>query len=220
MEIVCNDCGSKFKIAESKLPLGRAVNIKCSKCDATIEVSAKADVSTEPSNARQGNEAKGGGAISYNASEKPFDYLQEGTETALLCEHDLEIRQKIHTVLEKMNYHVVEAASARNALKYMRFHTYDVLVLNEVFEATGADSNHVLQYLSQLPISVRRDMFVILLGDAFRTMDNMSAFNKSVNIVVNLENVEDMEKILKGALGEHRAFYKVLRESLVKIGRE
>jgi CheY-like chemotaxis protein len=155
----------------------------------------------------------------YDPLERPFDYLEEGIETALLCEHDLAVRQKIRTLLEQMDYHVVEAASARNALKYMRFHVYDLVVLNETFEANDAASNHVLQYLSQLPISTRRNMFVALLGKGFRTMDNMLAFNKSVNLVVNLKDMNDMEKILKGSLKEHGAFYDIFMESLKKTGR-
>jgi predicted Zn finger-like uncharacterized protein len=221
MEIVCNTCQSKFKIADDKVPSDRSITVKCKKCDEKIEVGSQAKSVPEdkPEKAavdKTGN--KGSGSVSFDASEKPFDYLEEGIESALLCEHDLQVREHIHKILDKINYHVVEAASARNALKYMRFHTYDLVVVNEGFEATGNGMNHVLQYLSQLPVGIRRDIFVILLSKKIRTMDNMAAFNKSVNLVVNLENVGDMKRVLKGALSEHQAFYKVFRESLVATG--
>jgi hypothetical protein len=60
---------------------------------------------------------------------------------------------------------------------------------------------------------------VVLLSKSFRTMDNMMAFNKSVNLIVNLSDLNDIEKIMKGALKEHKAFYKAFRDALVKIGR-
>ncbi len=216
MEIICRNCKSKFKIADEKLPPGRTVSIKCSKCENKIELDTQASASTGGGGEAAKTE-EGRGA--YKASEKPFDYLEEGIETALLCEHDLEVKQKMRTVFEAMEYHVVEAASARNALKYLRFHVYNLVMVNEAFEAEGADSNHVLQYLSQLPISVRRNIFVVLLCKEFRTMDNMMAFNKSVNLVVNLRDVDNMGKLLKGALVEHTAFYQVFKESLKKTGR-
>ncbi len=219
MEVVCQNCKSRFKIPDDKLPPGRVVSIKCSKCEGKIEVDTKSRASKEVPAVKPETAAKEVVSDAYDPSEKPFDYLQEGMATALICEHDLKAKHKIRSVLEGMDYHVVEAASTRNALKYMRFHVYDLIVVNETFEADGADSSHVLQYLSQLPVSVRRSMFVVLLGDNYRTTDNMIAFNKSVNLVINLQDVDDIEKILKRALSEHAAFYQVFMESLKKTGR-
>jgi len=219
MEIVCNHCQSKFRLADEKLPPGRSVAVKCPKCDNSIDVDGKEQHSPGEPASEAKAAGKDVGPVSYEASDRPFDYLQEGIETALLCEHDLEAKHKIQTVLDKMDYHVVEAASARHALKYMRFHNYDLVVVNENFESSTADDNHVLQYLVQLPISIRREIFVVLLSKSFRTMDNMMSFNKSVNLIVNLSDLNDIEKIMKGALKEHKAFYKAFRDALVKIGR-
>jgi len=219
MEIVCSHCQSKFRLADEKLPSGRSVAVKCPKCDNSIDINGQAQPSPREPASEPNAAAKDVGPVSYEPSDRPFDYLQEGIETALLCEHDLEAKHKIQTVLDKMDYHVVEAASARNALKYMRFHNYDLVVVNESFESSNTDNNHVLQYLVQLPISIRREIFVVLLSKSFRTMDNMMAFNKSVNLIVNLSDLNDIEKIMKGALKEHKAFYKAFRDALVKIGR-
>jgi predicted Zn finger-like uncharacterized protein len=219
MEIVCRDCRNRFRIPDEKLPPGRTVSLKCPKCDRRLEINTHSEA---PGIRQVGgletvvNEVD---SRAYDASEKPFDYVHAGVQTALLCENDLAVRKNIHDVVEGMNYHVVEAASARNALKYMRFHTYNLVVVNETFDAAGPDSNHVLQYLIQLPMSIRGDTFVVLLSNSLKTMDNMTAFNKSVNLVVNLQNIDDMESILKGALAEHEEFYQVFGESVKKTGR-
>ena len=68
-------------------------------------------------------------------------------------------------------------------------------------------------------MDVRRNIFLALVTDRFRTMDNMSAFQKSVNIVVNLEKIDDFEKILMRGVADNAAFYRVFKESLVKMGR-
>ncbi|NVM23902.1 MAG: zinc-ribbon domain-containing protein [Desulfobacterales bacterium] len=219
MEILCRHCKSKLRIAEEKLPSGQTVSFKCPKCKNTINIDTKARTAAAP---RAGSletivdEVSSG---TYDPSEKPFDYLEAGVRTALLCEHDPPLKQKMRAALEQMNYHIVEAASARNALKYMRFHVYDLVVLDETFDGAGPESNHVLQYLAQLSMNIRRNIFVALLGNGFRTMDNMTAFNKSVNLVVNPKDLDDMGKILKGALAEHEEFYRIFRESMKKTGR-
>jgi len=219
MEIICQHCKSRFKLDDEKLPSGKTVSVKCAKCENKIEIDTSA---LAPTNEQQKDVEAVVDEVSNSAYDplgRPFDYLEEGIETALLCEHDLEVKQKVRQLLDAMDYHVVEAASARNALKYLRFHVYDIIVVNEKLKSADVDSNPVLQYLSQLPISVRRNVFVVLFGKGFRTMDNMMAFNKSVNLVVNLKNIDDLEKILKGSLKEHTAFYEVFRESLKKTGR-
>lgn len=217
MEVVCPQCKSKFRIATEKLTAiqKESGSLRCPKCRGTIPLGN----SPSESAAQEAPEAGGAGADPYDASDRPFDYLEEGIETALVCEHDLEVKNAVCRHLEGLGYHVVEAASVRNALKYMRYHVYDLVAVNEAFEATGAASNHVLQYLNQLPMSIRRNIFVVLLGRQFRTMDNMLAFNRSVNLTLNVKDVDDLSKILKTALREHAGFYHVFKETLLSTGR-
>ncbi len=219
MEIVCPDCRNRFRIPDEKLPPGRTFSFKCPECDRRLEINTHSEAPGVRQVGGLETVVNDVDSRAYDASEKPFDYVHAGVQTALLCENDLEVRKNIHDVAEGMNYHVVEAPSARNALKYMRFHNYNLVVVNENFDAAGPDSNHVLQYLIQLPMSIRGNTFVVLLSNSLKTMDNMTAFNKSVNLVVNLQNLDDMDSILKGALTEHEEFYQVFRESVKKTGR-
>jgi hypothetical protein len=62
-------------------------------------------------------------------------------------------------------------------------------------------------------------MFVALVTERFRSMDNMAAFNKSVNLVINTKNIDDVETILKRGVSENTAFYRVFKETLKKMGK-
>jgi hypothetical protein len=101
----------------------------------------------------------------------------------------------------------------------MRFHIYDVVVVNENFDTENPDTNIVLNYLANLNVSTRRQIFVALLSGRFRTMDNMTAFNKSVNVIVNMKNIDDISSILKRSLADNTAFYHVFKDALKKKGR-
>ena len=155
----------------------------------------------------------------YDASEKPFDFLGPGVKTALACESDSAILSKLRFVLKQMGYHTVEPPNATDALKKMRFHSFDLIVVNELFDSTSPDDNPILTYLNDVMMSVRRNMFVALITTRFRTMDNMLAFNKSVNLVIHLKNLDETAKILRRAIDEHLAFYSVFQESLIKTGK-
>ena len=221
MDITCTHCGAKLKVADGRLPLDRPATLKCGKCQGKIEVDARKGEAKDFQSGGDGLNAMVHEVESkaYDPSDKPFDYLLKGEKTALICEQNPKTKETITTALKEMGYRVAEATTARNALKYMRFQTYDMVVVNESFEARSADTNHVLQYLAQLPINVRRHIFVGLVGNGFKTMDNMMAFNKSVNLVVNLQDIPEIEKILLGALADHENFYQVFWESMEQAGR-
>jgi len=204
MEVSCKNCKAKFIIPDNKLPTGQMVSLKCPKCKSKIEIKTPID--------EVASDTRG-------ALEKSFDFVEAGVETALICEQDAGLRKKIHSVLRRMGYHITEVESAWDAMKYMRFRVFDLVVLDEDFEGSGPESNHVLQYLGHQPMNTRRNIFVVLLGNDFKTADNMTAFNRSVNLVVNLRNIDELEKVLKRSLIENEEFYRVLKGTLRKVGR-
>ena len=157
-------------------------------------------------------------AGNYDASDRPFDFVEADAATALICEPDGTIREKLSSAAKNMGYQTTEAASTKDALKSMRFHLYNMVIVNENFDIQGG-RNEVLVYLETLAMSTRRQIFVALVTDKYRTMDNMAAFNKSVNVVINLKNMDDAGTILKGAVADNSAFYHVMQETLKKMGR-
>jgi len=155
----------------------------------------------------------------YDASEKPFDFIEEEGQTALVCESDATNIKKIVNNLNILEYHVTVTDSGRDALKKMRYHQYDLIVVNESFNCEGPDSNMVLMYLERLNMIVRRNMFVVMLSNKFRTMDQMMAFRYSANIVVNTKNVDDIEKVIQRGLTDNEFFYRIFNETLKEVGK-
>jgi hypothetical protein len=117
-----------------------------------------------------------------------------------------------------MEYHTTEAENGRDALKKMRYHVYDLVLVNEEFDTSDPDSNGVLIYLERLIMNVRRNIFVVLLSNRFRTLDSMMAFNKSVNMVININNIDEIDKILRRGLADNDIFYRTFQEGLQKAG--
>jgi predicted Zn finger-like uncharacterized protein len=213
MEIICQSCQGKLKIPDEKLPPGRAATVKCPRCSVKITIppdnEAAADAAFDDLFAFDEDDGDG-----YDATEKPFDFIEEEGKSCLVAEPDALIREKIHPTLDILEYHVTEVPNSREALKKMRYHNYDLVVVNEYFDTRDPDANSLLIYLERLPIEYRRNIFVTLLTSRFRTMDHMMAFNKSVNMMVNIRNVDDFDKILQRGLTDYGLFYKVFKESV------
>ena len=208
MEVSCESCQARFNIPDDKLPAGKSVSAACPKCKQKIKIET-------PSPYEERNAADDG--EQYDAADKPFDFVEEDALTALVCEDDPALREKIKNLLVLMEYNVSVAGSTREALKRMRYHNYELIVVNEMFDTSTADSNGVLVFLERLPMTTRRNMFVCLIGTRYRTMDHMMAFNKSVNMIINTKNIDDFGKVLSTGITDNDIFYRIYRDTLKTI---
>jgi len=152
-------------------------------------------------------------------SGRPFDYRDMDSNTCMICEHDPTIRQKIRENLKTLNYNVVEPTSSKEALKYSTFQTFNVIVVNENFDIGKDGVNNVLKYLNELPMSIRRLIFVVMVSATFATLDYMNTLNKSVNLIINKEEISEIGMILKREMEENEYFYHVFKDFQRKLGK-
>jgi hypothetical protein len=152
-------------------------------------------------------------------SGRPFGYKDTINETAMICENDPATRQKISSTLKSLDYNVIESATFKDVLKYLNFHTFNVIVVNENFDTGTGGMNNVLNYMEQLPMSTRRQIFVVLISATFATMDYMHSFNKSVNLIINQDDITELALILKKEIQENEYFYHVFKEYYRKYGK-
>lgn len=212
MNVICENCQSKFNIPDDKIPPGKTVTLKCTKCEGKISVTGGSPAFPVDETALL--EPNGS-----DTEESPFGYMEEGVQTALICELDPIARAHITATLAEMGYRMTEAADARTALRNMRYHDYDVVVVNELFGTRDPRANGVLIFLERQLMSSRRNVFVTLISRRFRTMDQMMAFHSSVDLIVNVENIGEFGKVLTRGIKEKNAFYRVFRDTMKKIGR-
>ncbi|MBL0713771.1 MAG: zinc-ribbon domain-containing protein [Desulfosarcina sp.] len=205
MEVICESCQARFNVPDDKLPVGKSLSAACPKCKQKIKIEAPSPYADRTST-EEGDQ--------YDAADKPFDFVEEDALTALVCENDPAIREKVKSTLVLMEYNVSVAGSTREALKRMRYHNYDLVVANEMFDTSTPDTNGVLVFLERLPMSTRRHIFVCMIGTRYRTMDHMMAFNKSVNMIINIKNTDEFGKILSTGITDNDIFYRVYRDTL------
>ena len=213
MEIICNNCQSKFRVPDEKIPAGKRATVACPKCKGKISLGSPKG-------------SPGGGSFDstdsnngYDADEKPFDFIEEEGLTALVCESNPLVRKTITNALDVLDYQITEAESTRDALKRMRYHNYDLFVINENFDTDNPEANGILLYLERLGMVVRRNMFIALVSDRFRTMDNMMALNKSANLIINSKNIDDIGKILSRGITDNEYFYRIFKGTLKEVGK-
>lgn len=142
------------------------------------------------------------------------------TQTALVCEDNQELQKTIISVMTELQYKTDVSLNVTDALEKIKFNQYDVIVLNERCAGKLSEDNEVLKQLQAMPMSIRRHTFLALLGKHFSTQDNMAAFERSVNVVINEDDISNFKDVLEFSVFDNEQFYKVYKESLIKLGKK
>ena len=69
-------------------------------------------------------------------------------------------------------------------------------------------------------MNIRREMFVVLIGQRFKTADHLQAFMESVNLILHPDDLPQLVMLLTRGLRDQERFYKVFTECLIEAGKK
>ena len=223
MEIVCEKCRSRLNIPVEKIPKDQRVIVRCPKCKNKLTLEGhetKGEESVSSMQEKSGPEASTTDAdYEYEDSDFTLSFFEEGAKLALIMENEISEVEKLGRAVEKLGYRFVPAHNTRDAMGNIRFHGFDLMILCDRFDGMELAQSPILQYLNHLPISIRRRIFLTLIGDTFKTMDHMMAFAMSANLVINRKDLDTVTAILEHAVADNEKFYKVFIETLAQVGK-
>jgi CheY-like chemotaxis protein len=143
----------------------------------------------------------------------------EGDRLALICDDNAEHQGHLSSGLKDLGYNVDAALNAEDAYEKIKFNAYEVVVLNEKFSGGTPENNEVLEFFQGMAISDRRNIFLALVGAGLKTMDNMTAFARSVNLVISEGDLPNSKAVLRKAVSENNMFYRVFKGVLKELGK-
>ncbi len=220
MEIRCKNCNSKLTIPDDKIPRDRPVTVGCPKCkEKQIIGCTGSEPDESPSRFDGTGSAQADSAgPSHEAEGIDLEFYVDG-RLALVADNDPAQSEKIRQALKVLGYRYIAAETTSQAISKIRFHPFELVILSDPFDGIELGQSPVLQFLNHLSMSVRRRMFVALIGNKFNTMDWMTAFVMSANLVVNRRDLDRLADIIQSGLSDHEKFYKVFMDTLVEVGK-
>jgi predicted Zn finger-like uncharacterized protein len=232
VKVQCKHCQTVLAIPDEKVPRDHPLRATCSQCKNPITVGPKGK-----KQASQSQEMGAAMGMDITVAEvtdaptavtvdlgmdpvydSPLEFLRAGAMSALICVDEPERVKAVKTALAELNFHGSLASSVKEALSKLRYNHYDMVIVDEEFSGETAENNTILRYLQPMPMSTRRNIFLTLISKRHRTLDNLVAFAKSVNAVINVNDVPKVKMIIERALAEHRRFYKVFMDMLQASG--
>ena len=210
MVLTCSACSAKLSIPNKKVPKSGVFTITCPQCHQEIRVKE--------------NRVEGEGLPESQPTQVPEESVgasgeDEALKTrglAMICVDPLHGQMRIKTALAELGYTVHIVNDPKDAVDRIWQKRDDLVILHEEYGGS-ADHNPVLQAIQPMPMSIRRFMYVGLIGRQFRTLDPLSAFIRSVNFVVADQELGNLKAIVRLAVSENNQFFRVFRETLQEV---
>ncbi|MCK9174262.1 MAG: zinc-ribbon domain-containing protein [Desulforhopalus sp.] len=235
MIVKCPNCPAQLKLDDGiennlkNLPVGKTIKIQCGNCKETFSLSE-----TVVAGGGQGAFEKDARRKAPQLAVRPpgapsLDWLTrgvvdedkniDGVPRALVLFPDIKEKKELIKSVEDLGYQVEEAVSVEEALSVMYFASYSLVFMHTDYEKGDLENSQFHNYMCSLPMSRRRNIFYVLVGDNCTTMYDLEALTLSVNLTVNSREVKYISILLRKAIPEYEELFGAWMEELRLAGK-
>ena len=228
MQANCPKCAQKIVIDDARVP-DRAFSVKCPKCQTSVRFPGKgaaasappAPVAAAPS-APEPARAESDPGLSADALRAEMmvqvrremsvgEGVRPAAGRALVALPDRTQAGAIALPLTRHGYQVDTVDNPEEGSRLIEQGVYDVVVANRA--AAGAGKESLYQRLSRLSPDSRRRIFLLLVGDDFKTADGTQAWIAMADLVVHPRDLANADAVLTKTIEERTRLYQVFLDA-------
>ncbi len=204
MEVTCSDCGQRYRVDDSKIPETGFTYITCPRCKGKIRLE-------NPLYAVQPHQAAD---TLTGKLEEGFD---SGVKTALIYTEDEEFKKMLQNKLAELSYETRQITTPVELTVRFRYHTYDLVLLQQKGNTPTQPVTELLQAVHKLPADSRRHTMIVLFEPNGSRLDSFRAFLNSVDLVLAPAELEQLDRIILKAETDKKNSYKIFYDCQQKI---
>jgi len=216
----CSQCSSRIQIDDSKVP-DRPFKVKCPKCQAVITLPGR---SAAPAAAEAGDAAAAPAAPAYVPPPPPpsaaaiarRERAAESQNDAIIALAAGPAATALQQALVSLGFNVDAVDDIEEGVRLVEQGIYEVAVTARTPAEPGRPET-LAQRLLRLPTDSRRGVFVILVGEEFRTADGTQAWVAQADLVVHPNDASRCEHLIRSTLTERKRLYQPLVDARRRI---
>ena len=235
----CPQCSTKVQIDDSKVP-DKPFRVRCPKCQGLIALPGRSPATAEAAPAPEAPPPAPdlGGAEAHPAS--PFDLPAAAPAAAAAPDafaaaeaharrdrlHDSHndalialagpAAQHVHAALEKLGYRVDTVDDVEEGARLLEQGVYEIAVTAREQAAAGRPPT-LSQRMLRLPPEARRRVFVVLVGDDFRSGDGTQAWAAQADLVLSTADATRAENLIRATLAARKRLYQPFLDARRRI---
>jgi hypothetical protein len=125
----------------------------------------------------------------------------------------------LQQALERLNFSVDSVDDIEEGTRLLEQGVYEVAVTSRTPPEPGKPET-LAQRMLRLPLDARRRVFVILVGQEFRTADGTQAWAAQADLVVNPADAGRCESVIRSTMAERKRLYQPLVDARRRIESE
>jgi len=220
MQANCPQCSQRIVVDDAKVP-DRAFNVKCPKCQTVVKFpgrSAAAEAAAEPAVAP----APAPPPVGVNSEEmrahlmaqirREMHVVEPGASAgrALVALPDRALAGAITVPLTRQGYSVDTLDDWEEGARLLEQGVFGLVATSRMVTVKGES---LFQRMGRLNPEGRRGIFLILVGDEFKTGDGTQAFSAVADMVVNTRDAAAIDGVLRNTLAERHRLYQVFHDA-------
>jgi len=213
----CSQCSAPIRIDDSKVP-DKPFKVKCPKCQAVITLPGKGAAAA----GNGGTEAVAPAPPpAYEPPQAPTPAAVARRERAAASQNDALIALSgpaaapIQAALVNLGYTVDVVDDAEEGVRLIEQGVYELAVTSRGQGEGGKET--LYQRLQRLATDYRRGVFVILVGEDFRTGDGTQAWVAQADLVVHPNDAARAEHLIHSTIQERKRLYLPLHDARKRI---
>jgi predicted Zn finger-like uncharacterized protein len=213
----CPQCSTRIQIDDAKVP-DRPFKARCPRCQQVMSL--------------PGGGQDAAGAVEPAAppppppTEAPPPMLSqaalERAERAAAGEHDAIVAlgapaaEPLQKALERLGFHADVVEDIEEGARLLEQGVYEVAVTSFSMAAPGRPET-LAQRILRMPLDTRRRVFVVLVGDEFRSGDGTQAWAVQADLVLNPGDTPRAEHLIRATMTERKRLYQPLDDARRRI---
>jgi len=224
----CPKCAHKVVVDDAKAP-DRAFTVKCPKCQTPVKFAGKAAAAAPPAPAaeaapapveeaapaptrRSDTQEMRAGMMAQLRREMGLAGGGEGSMRALVALPDAGQTAALTQALTRQGYAVDAFDDSGEAARLLEQGVYAVVVTSRTTAAAGKGET-LHQRVTRLNPEGRRRVFVVLVGDDFKTGDGTQAFAAMADLVLNGRDTAGADAALRNTMAERTRLYQLFSDA-------
>jgi endogenous inhibitor of DNA gyrase (YacG/DUF329 family) len=222
----CPQCGNKIVIDDARVP-DRPFSVKCPKCQNAVKLPGKGaaapgtgsipavpEAAPGPAGAAQGagSEEMRAQMMAQLRREMSVGETPGTVGRALVVLPDKGVAGALTLALSRQGYGVDTLDDMDEGARLLEQGVYALVATARVAGAAGKGES-LYQRMNRLGPDARRRVFLMLVGDEFKTGDGTQAFAALADVVVHSKDAAAADGVLRSTLAERSRLYQVFQDS-------
>jgi predicted Zn finger-like uncharacterized protein len=222
VQALCSQCSTRIQIDDAKVP-DRPFKVRCPKCQTVMSLPGRGPDSPAAPEAEPPSGAPAAEAPpAYEPPPPPSPAAMARRERAAAGSNDALVAlsgpaaAELQQALERLKFNVDLVDDIEEGTRLLEQGVYEVAVTGRTTPGPGKPET-LAQRMLRLPLDARRRVFVILVGEEFRTADGTQAWAAQADLVVNPADAGRCEHLIRSTMAERTRLYQPLVDARRRI---